>query len=216
MQSHPVVALVSSAGGLAATTQILSGLPAAFPGSVIVLQHSRPDRQSLLPQILERHTGRSVTTAQSGSPLTPGAVLVAPSGCHTLVGRDRTLTVIPSGPFPPWRPSADLLLTTMAMALGTSAIAVILSGTSHDGATGATAVHEMGGTVLTSDEETSAYFSMPRSTIERDQIRPPVLAVADIATHLPELLGVVDNVNVLERPDTPHSTVSRGIDRPRV
>lgn len=198
--SHPVVALVSSAGGLDATAQVLSGLPERLRATVIVLQHSPPDRHSRLAPLLQRMTGRTVTLARDGTPLRAGAVLVAPSGCHTLVTHDLTTSLIPSGPFPPWRPSADLLLTTMAMALGPRAIAVVLSGTSHDAATGATAVHQRGGVVLASDEETSAHFSMPLSTIERDRIRPPVLAVPEIAAQLPELLQAMLDTSRAEEP----------------
>ena len=206
--SHPVVALVSSAGGLDATAQVLSGLPESLRATVIVLQHSPPDRHSRLAVLLQRMTGRPVTLAQDGDPLRTGAVLVAPSGCHTLVTHDLTTALIPSGPFPPWRPSADLLLTTMAMALGPRAVAVVLSGTSHDGATGASAVHQRGGVVLASDEATSAHFSMPLSTIERDRIRPPVLAVAEIAAQLPEILQALVAASRAEEPPEPAHGIS--------
>lgn len=189
---HPVVALVSSAGGLDASTRVVAGLPEALHATVLVLQHTSPDRESLLPQILSRRTGRQVFLAEDGSPLEPGAILVAPPGCHTLVSRDLRLVMIESGPFPPWRPSADLLLTTMAMALGPAAIAVVLSGQSHDAATGATAIHKMGGLVITSDEESSQHFTMPRSTLERDQIAPPALSMPEMVERLPELLRTVD------------------------
>jgi two-component system chemotaxis response regulator CheB len=188
---HPVVALVSSAGGLESTVQVLSGVDPDLPATFIVLQHSRPDRRSLLPAILTQQTQRSAVVAREGDPLTAGRVLVAPNGCHTLVTHERTITLIPSGDFPPWRPSADLLLTSMALALGRSAVAVVLSGAGHDGATGATAVRHLGGVVVTSDAESSAHFSMPKSTIERDQIAPAVLPLAKLVEELPTLVQAI-------------------------
>jgi len=183
-----VAALVSSAGGLEATREVLEGLPADFPGCVLVLQHSPPDRESSLAPLLQRRTQLAVLRAVEGATLVPGQVLVAPPGCHTLVTPDGRISVIISGRYPPARPSADLLLTTLAMAVGPETIAVVMSGTGHDAATGATAVHRRGGVVLTTDEETSAHFSMPAATIERDSIVDAVVPVSELAPRLIQLV----------------------------
>jgi hypothetical protein len=61
---------------------------------------------------------------------------------------------------------------------------VVLSGGGHDGATGATAVHQFGGTVLASDELTSEYFSMPQATIERDSVIARIVPLGEIAALL--------------------------------
>jgi two-component system chemotaxis response regulator CheB len=61
---------------------------------------------------------------------------------------------------------------------------VVLSGGGHDGATGATAVHHFGGTVLASSELTSEYFSMPQATIERDSVIDKIVPLGDIAAVL--------------------------------
>ena len=180
----PVVALVSSAGGLAATTQVLRDLPADLPASVLVLQHTPPNRRERLAEILSARLGRPVSRAEDGARLTPGMTWVAPAGCHLLVTPEWRLSLIISGTFPPARPSADLLLTSMALSVGEAAIAVIMTGSGQDGATGATAVHKHGGLVVATDESTSEHFSMPRSTIERDAVVDEVVAVPRVADYL--------------------------------
>jgi two-component system chemotaxis response regulator CheB len=60
----------------------------------------------------------------------------------------------------------------------------VLSGGGHDGATGATAVHDFGGTVLASSERTSQHFSMPQATIDRESTIDKVLPLGDIAALL--------------------------------
>jgi two-component system, chemotaxis family, protein-glutamate methylesterase/glutaminase len=110
----------------------------------------------------------SSTGGLDGDPLRPGRILVAPSGRHTLVRPGLTLALIPSGPVPPYRPSADLLLTTLAVAAGPRAVAVVLTGKGSDAATGATAVQHFGGRVLVSSPGSSAEPSMPQATIDRD------------------------------------------------
>jgi two-component system chemotaxis response regulator CheB len=176
-----VVALVASAGGLPATVQVLQDLPADLPACVIVLLHTPPHRRDRLDEVLTRRSGRMVARAEDGAPLTEGSTWAAPSGCHVLVTPQQTLSLIISGSFPPARPSADLLLTSMALALGPMATAVILSGAGNDGATGATAIDKHGGLVMTSDQLTSAHWSMPRAAIERDQVVDAVVPVHQLA-----------------------------------
>lgn len=178
--AFPVVALVCSAGGLDALTRVLSGLPAGFPAALLVLQHIDPDANSSLPAILGRRTALIVEDATEGAALRPGHVLVAPPGRHTLVTTLGTVALIESGERPPYRPSADLLLTSLALAVGPRAVAVVLSGHGVDGATGATAVHHFGGKVIASDEASSTEFSMPGATIHRDTIVDHAVPLDDI------------------------------------
>ena len=79
--------------------------------------------------------------------------------------------------------------TTLALAAGSRVIAVVLSGHGHDGATGATAVHRMGGTVLASDQASSRAFSMPSATIERDNATDHIVHLDDIGEMLNRLVS---------------------------
>jgi two-component system chemotaxis response regulator CheB len=176
----PVVALVASAGGLNAVSRVLRTLPGDLDAAVIVLIHQQPERDNLLPQVLQRSSELPVEAARDGTPLVPGRVLVAPPGRHLLITAELRTALIDSGAAPPSRPSADLLLTTLALAAGAQVIAVVLSGQGHDGATGATAVHAFGGAVVASDEASSTYFSMPGATIERDGIIDHVVTLDQI------------------------------------
>jgi two-component system chemotaxis response regulator CheB len=160
-----------------------------LPASVLALLHVSPDAESVLPQILRRISALGVEPARDGDALAPGRVLVAPAGRHLLITPDLRVALIKSGAFPPSRPSADLLLTTLAVAAGRRVIAVVLTGKGSDGATGATAVHHFGGTVLASDEASSEFFAMPSATIERQDVidrvvdldEPPALLIGLVA-----------------------------------
>lgn len=184
MDDYPIVALSCSAGGLDALTRVLAPLPADLPAAVLVLQHMPPDVSSNLPAILARATVLPVQWAGDGDPLRPGCVLVAPAGQHTLITSGQAIALIPSGPVPPYRPSADLLLTTLALAVGRRAVAVVLSGEGQDAATGATAVHRFGGTVIVSSPGTSARTAMPRATMIRDDVTDQVVPLDDVAALL--------------------------------
>ena len=54
--SLPVIALVTSAGGLNALSDVLGALPAHLPAAVIVVQHLDPDHTSSLATILDGRT----------------------------------------------------------------------------------------------------------------------------------------------------------------
>jgi two-component system chemotaxis response regulator CheB len=185
----PVVAIVCSAGGLPPLYAILESLPADLPAAVIVLRHQSPSHVSSLWRMLARHSTLPVHTTTQGELLRAGTVSVVPHGRHALVTSSGTMALIPAGPVPPNRPSADLLLTSMALSLGSQATAVILSGGGHDGATGGTAIHEFGGTVIAADRASSEFFSMPEAAIGRDEIVDHVAPAGQIAALLAKLLA---------------------------
>jgi chemotaxis response regulator CheB len=64
--------------------------------------------------------------------------------------------------------------------LGRRTIAVILSGGGSDGAAGAVALHDFGGTVIAADKASSAYPSMPEAAISRDDAVDYGLPAGDI------------------------------------
>jgi two-component system chemotaxis response regulator CheB len=167
---EPVIVLVSSAGGLDAIGRVLAGLPPDLPAGVIALQHHDPTHTSGLAMLLARASRLPVADVRDGEPIRPGRVFVAPSGFHTLIAADRTLVLLRSGQRPPLRPSADLLLASLAIAVRTDAIAVVLSGYGHDGAAGATAVKRMGGTLVASDRASSQQFGMPEAAIDTGDV----------------------------------------------
>ena len=156
-----VVALVASAGGLQALSMVLAPLPAEFPAAIVVVQHLDPRHRSLMAEILSRRTKLTVQQAEEGAAMLPANVYIAPPDRHLLVNRDGTLSLSHSELVHFLRPSADLLLESVAASYGRRAIAVVLTGTGSDGAMGVGAIKETGGTVIAQDKDTSEFFGMP-------------------------------------------------------
>lgn len=182
-----VLALVSSVGGLAALAAVLGPLPADFPAAVIAMQHTDPTHPSELARLLDRRTALSVRPAESGAPLVPGEVLVPPAGTHLLVSSDARVHLIATGQIPPARPSADLLLSTLAVALGSRAVAVVLTGSGHDASLGVQAITRFGGACFMQDKASSVRYGMPgAATAAGDYGRP--LPLDEIASVLRTLL----------------------------
>ena len=89
-----VVALVASAGGLGALSDVLSDLPMDFPLPIVVQQHLGGDR-SVLTSILARRTHHTVGWAVDGNVLTPGRVTVCPVRMQLQVLADATCSLTP-------------------------------------------------------------------------------------------------------------------------
>jgi two-component system chemotaxis response regulator CheB len=162
----PVVALVTSAGGLNALTQVIAPLPADLPAAVLIVQHLDPGSTSELASILGRRTPLNVRPAHDDDPLEAGTVLVAPPAHHLLVTSAARIGLIESGKVPPARPSADLLLATLAVTCGPRALAVVLTGTGTDAQAGIRAIRHSGGTVFAQNEASAEHFGMPGAAID--------------------------------------------------
>lgn len=161
-----VVAIGASAGGLAALSAVLGGLPQSFPTAVAVVMHLSPDHPSLLAGVLSRYTRLPVCWAKDGERMERGTVHVAPPDRHLVFERDGAVSLLHSAPVHFARPSVDLLFASAARAFGGRTLAVILSGNGYDGSGGVADVHRLGGVVIAQDEASSQFFSMPREAIQ--------------------------------------------------
>lgn len=182
----PVIALVASSGGLRALSEVLAALPASLNAAVLVLQHLESGRRSLLPAILARRTALRVLPAEDGAALQAGTVYVAPSSRHLCITPGRTLALTDAPAVHYSRPSADVLLESLAAA-GAPVIAVVLTGRGQDGARGSLFVARSGGTVLAQDRATSLHFGMPGAAALAGGVSE-VLALDAIAPRLTRLI----------------------------
>lgn len=86
------------------------------------------------------------------------------------------------------RPSADLLFNSVAEIYHKRAIAVILTGTGHDGKMGVQAIHKMGGTIIVQAPETAEFSGMPGAAIKTGFV-DFILPLSEIAPTLISLVG---------------------------
>ena len=181
-----IVAMAASAGGLTALTAVLGTLPPEFGAIVAVVQHLDPRHRSVMPQILARRCRLPIHQAVEGMILEPGHVYLAPPDRHLLVNGDGTSSLTQTELVNFVRPSADLLFESVAASYGERAIAVVLTGTGHDGSIGVTAIKKRHGTVIAQDESSSEFFGMPAAAIrtgavdfvlELDEIAPALQAL---------------------------------------
>ena len=178
-----MVGLVTSSGGLAALSLVLSALPADFPAPLLVVQHLGPHHRSWLAEILDRRVSLLVTEVRGGERPRGGRVYVAPPDRHLVVRRDGLLGLTTAVRIQYSRPSADVLLASLARIWKERAIAVVLTGRGRDGADGVLAVKQNGGRVIVQDEARSDFFGMPEAAFLTG-VADRVLPLAAIAPEL--------------------------------
>jgi two-component system chemotaxis response regulator CheB len=184
----PVIAIAASAGGLNALSRLLGALAPTLNAAILILQHLDPTRPSHLADILGRRTRLPVKQAQAHDRLRVGVVFTAPPGAHLLVDPQGTISLSNRPAVNFVRPAADRLFESIAESFGPRAIAVVLTGTGHDGAGGAQVVKRAGGTVIVQDEATSEFFGMPGAAIHAGHV-DLILPLDQIAPALEKLIG---------------------------
>jgi two-component system chemotaxis response regulator CheB len=177
-QPATVVGIAASAGGPAALEIVLAELPADFPLPVLVVQHITIGFTDGLIRRLDQRAALDVRIAEDGQSAKPG-VWFPPDDAHLVLEPSMHLRLDRETVVGAHRPSADVLLESMASAAGAGAVGVVLTGMGRDGGRGVAAIRRAGGAVIAQDEATSAVFGMPRAAIEAGaQTVLPLSAIA--------------------------------------
>ncbi|AGL18666.1 chemotaxis protein CheB [Actinoplanes sp. N902-109] len=183
-----IVAVGASAGGVEALRALVAGLPADYPGVVLVVLHIPREAPSALPSILRRSGPLPASAAIDGEPARPGHVYVAPNDRHLLFldGRLR-LTRGPSENG--HRPAIDPLFRSVARTAGERGVGVVLSGTRDDGAAGLAGIVARGGLAVVQEPDDALYPGMPRAALTR--VRPHhILPAAKLGGLLNEIIAM--------------------------
>ncbi|OZC53352.1 PAS domain S-box protein [Rhodococcus sp. RS1C4] len=158
-----VIVVGSSAGGLEALTSMLGAVEVGLGWCVVVAQHMAPTESSGLAHLLDRTTDMQVVEAADGDRLRADTVFVAPPGHDISVDAHHLAIEVPSANTRPW-PSIDHLFISAARAFEDRSVAVVLSGTGSDGASGVEAIESAGGLVAVQELATAAFDPMPTAS----------------------------------------------------
>lgn len=183
-----VVGICASTGGPQALVTVLSGIPASYPLPILLVQHIAAGFIEGLARWLDGAVPLPVRLAEDGAQAEPG-VTIAPEGAHLLLRPDGTIALDRRSPAGLHRPSADVLLTSIAASVRSAGVGVVLTGMGRDGAAGLEAVAAAGGLTIAQDEATSAIYGMPHEAAKRG---------AALILPIEEIAGALTTI-VLER-----------------
>jgi two-component system chemotaxis response regulator CheB len=148
-----------------ALTQLVAQLPGALTAAVLVVQHLSPDSTGApLVARLNSHTGLHCQLAINHAPLEAGNLYLAPPDRHLLV-KDNHLLVTKGPRENSYRPAADALFRSVAVAYGPNVVGVVLTGMLHDGTAGLEFVKRCGGIAVVQDPVDAEFPSMPESAL---------------------------------------------------
>ncbi|NOR82406.1 MAG: chemotaxis-specific protein-glutamate methyltransferase CheB [Ardenticatenales bacterium] len=163
-----LVAIAASTGGPQTLGHIFRQLPSGLPTAILVVQHMPAGFTATFAERLDRHSPVNVREARDGETIRSGVAYVAPGGVHMAVvkeGRGPVLRMEETPPVNAVRPSADVLMSSVALVAGRSSVGIVLTGMGKDGSDGLAQIKRAGGATIAQDEESSIVFGMPGSAI---------------------------------------------------
>jgi two-component system CheB/CheR fusion protein len=180
-----IVGVGASAGGLEAFSGMLRVIPPKPEYAIVLVQHLAPQHESALPTLLTSYTTMPVVQVTEGMRVERNHVYVIPPNVQMGI-TDGHFHLKPRPDDRTQYTPIDSFLTSLAEHANGRAIAVILSGTASDGATGVREIKGGGGITFAQKPETAKYDGMPRAAIATGMI-DMVLSPQEIALKLTEV-----------------------------
>jgi len=163
-----LVVIGASAGGPAALTAVLSGLPKNFPAAVIIVQHVDERFALGLADWLCRDSALPVRLAKEGDRPTAGSVLLAGTNDHLRFLSSERLGYTCEPVEQSYRPSVDVFFASVASHWPGEAVGVLLTGMGRDGAQGLKTLRDKGYYTIAQDQATSTVYGMPKAAASLD------------------------------------------------
>lgn len=180
-----VVAIAASAGGPGVVRQLLANLPRSFPAGIVICQHICEGFDEDFARWLDEATELDVRLAHDRDEIRAGEALVAPGEAHLRAMPGGRLRLVGAEPIAGHRPSADVLLSSIAAQHGRRSCGVVLSGMGDDGVSGLRDMRAAGALTVAQDEGSSVVWGMPGAAVQAGLV-DLVLPAARIGTTLLE------------------------------
>lgn len=171
VERYEIVGIAVSTGGPVALEKVLSKIPENFPLPIVIVQHISEGFTAGLAEWLSEQCKLKVIEAKDKYELKPGYAYLAPCGYHLIVDEDERIKLLQED-FPGGyhKPSADVMLNSIADVYGAKAIGIIMTGMGKDGVAGIKAIREIGGFTIAQDEESSTIFGMNKVAIDEGSV----------------------------------------------
>ena len=190
-----MVGIGASAGGVEALQAFFGPMPSDPGMAFVVVTHLGAGYESSLPQILSRSTALPIEAMRDGGTIEANRIYVLASDEMPTLRRGK-LRLSPRSASRRELNTIDVFFASLAEDRGEYSVAVILSGTGHDGTLGAKAIKEKGGLTVAQQTDHSAprYPDMPASAIASGAVdlKIPVQDMAGKLIEYAQGLGTLD------------------------
>lgn len=190
IQKTAVVAIGTSTGGPKALQEVLPKLPGDFPAAILVVQHMPKAFTGPFAERMNDLCSLNVREASDGDVVSAGEVYIAPGGVHMKVVKRKAIEInIEITKYPEellYKPSADVMMQSVADVYPSRSIGVIMTGMGADGMKGMTSIKEKNGRTIAQDEKSCIVYGMPRAVVEAN--------MADKIVPLSQIAGEIMNM----------------------
>jgi two-component system CheB/CheR fusion protein len=181
------VAIGSSAGGFEAMSEFVSYLPKKTGFYYFLAQHHALGEKSILSELLQRKSKIKILLVSEAMAFKPDTLYVLPPHLQISINTHNIPTVVQANldlhlPLP----NADQLFATLSTVKNAKTIAILLSGTGHDGTEGMRTVKECGGITIAQNPNEAMFEGMPLHAIEAHVV-DYTLNIEDIINKLVKL-----------------------------
>lgn len=182
-----VVGIGASAGGLEAISKIFSGLSEETGAAFVIIQHLSPNHHTAMPELLKRKTAIPFVEATEGAELEPNKAFLIPPDRVMRLEETRLALYQRSAEAGSFTPISQFF-HSMAEDPLIRPIAVVLSGSSSDGADALPQVKAAGGITIAQDPATTQFNAMPTAAIQSGAV-DLVLSPEAIAAEINRITG---------------------------
>lgn len=170
-----VIGIGASAGGLEAINEFFDHMPPDTGMAFVVIQHLSPDFESLMDELLARHTKMPIIVVKENTVIRPNHVYLIDRGSNIVI-KGNVLKPVERG----GRSQLNMPIDEFFHSLGDNCkkcgIGIILSGTGTDGSRGIRTLKEAGGLIFVQALDSASFDGMPRAAIDTglvDEILSP-------------------------------------------
>ncbi|HHL45115.1 MAG TPA: chemotaxis response regulator protein-glutamate methylesterase, partial [Gammaproteobacteria bacterium] len=162
---------------------------ATLPVPLLIVQHMPANFTPAFAQRLDQQCAITVRHAEDGDSLQPGTALLAPGGKQMTVerrGQQNVVRIQDGDPGLNYKPSADIMFSSVAKLYGGKVLSVILTGMGADGREGARLLKQGGSTVWAQNKESSVIYGMP-GAVAKANLTDEILDLASIGPGLTQV-----------------------------
>lgn len=182
-----LIAIGSSTGGVESLLKVFRKLPNNLP-PILITQHIPYGFSSSFAQRLNDHSEVDVCEATDGLVLQRGHAYLAPGNMHLTIekiGNEYRTKLLDTKKVSQHKPSVDVLFRSVNNTVGSSAMAIMMTGMGDDGTIAMKELFDNGAYTVAQNEESCVVFGMPMKAIQAGAVKE-IIHLDEIADYIIE------------------------------
>ncbi len=185
-----IVGVGASAGGLYALKEFFDHVPANEDVAYIVVQHLSPDFESIMDELLVKHTSMPIKMAKDCELIETKTIYLLPERKNLSIASNKI--ILSDVDDRPVHHPIDYFFRSLAEERQNAAVGVVLSGTGNDGSRGCLELRKVGALTVAQAPASAEFDGMPISAIETGNV-DLVLRPAEMGAQIAQYMRALKN-----------------------